>query len=226
MRVLIVDSEQSDAQVLRQELLRNGFNVDVAGNGLQGRALALRHAYSLVVLALDLPGLDGRALLRGLRALVKTPVVIVTSSDSLEDQVFCLQNGADDYLTKPVRPQEFLARANLRMRSGRRNQAAGTGHKLSLGDLVLDLSKKRAERAGRRLDLTRQEYELLRLMLQHQGSVVERLDLAEQIWKLPGGAQTNVVDVAVSRLRVKLDAPFADKLLHTVRGIGYVLEQR
>lgn len=224
MRVLIVDDHVASAGFLRDALLRNGFSVDLAGDGLEGQALALRHDYSLVVLELDLPGLEGRGVLSALRALKSTPVIIITSRDSLEDQVFCLQNGADDYLVKPLRLPEFLARADLRMRSHR--PPAMDRQRLALADLVLDLSKKRAERAGLRLDLTRQEFVLLKMLLLHQGDIVLRTDMIEQIWNLPLGAPTNVVDVAIRRLRSKLDDPYQARLLHTVRGQGYVLELR
>lgn len=224
MRVLIVDDQLASAGFLRDALQRSGFSVDLAGDGIEGRALALRQDYSLVVLELDLPGLDGRAVLSALRALKNTPVLVVSSRDSLEDLVYCLQNGADDYLVKPLRLPEFLARAQLRMRCGL--PAAMGRQRLALSDLVLDLSKKRAERAGLRLDLTRQEFVLLRMLLLRQGDIVARTDLVEQIWNLPQGAPTNVVDVAIRRLRSKLDDPFDVRLLHTVRGQGYVLERR
>lgn len=224
MRVLIVDDHVASAGFLRDALLRNGFSVDLASDGLEGQALALRHDYSLVVLELDLPRLEGRDVLSALRALKSTPVIIITSRDSLEDQVFCLQNGADDYLVKPLRLPEFLARANLRMRS--HQPTAVDRQRLALSDLVLDLSKKRAERAGLRLDLTRQEFVLLKMLLLRQGDVVPRTDMIEQIWNLPCDAPTNVVDVAIRRLRSKLDDPYKSRLLHTVRGQGYVLELR
>lgn len=225
MKVLIVDGNPSAAEYLRQGLSRDGFNVDVAHNGLEAHAMAMHQEYSLVVLEIDLPGMDGRAFLAGLRTLANAPpVIVVTRSDSVEDQVFFLRNGADDYLVKPVRLPEFLARASLRMRDARRPHRAA--QRLAVGDLVLDLSRKRAERAGLRLDLTRQEFMLLMLLLQRQGDIVPHTDLVEQIWKLPSDAPSNMVDVAVRRLRSKLDDPFAAKLLHTVRGQGYVLELR
>lgn len=224
MRVLIVDDHVASAGFLRDALLRNGFSVDLASDGLEGQALALRHDYSLVVLELDLPGLEGRGVLSALRALKSTPVIIITSRDSLEEQVFCLQNGADDYLVKPLRLPEFLARAELRMR--RHQPLAMDRQRLALSDLVLDLSKKRAERAGLRLDLTRQEFVLLKMLLLRQGHIVPRTDMIEQIWNLPCDAPTNVVDVAIRRLRSKLDDPYKARLLHTVRGLGYVLELR
>lgn len=224
MRVLIVDGHAASAGFLRDALLRSGFSVDLAGDGIEGRALALCRDYSLVVLELDLPGLDGLAVLSGLRAVKNTPVIVITARDSLQEQVLCLQNGADDYLVKPLRLPEFLARAHLRMRSA--SPPAAERQRLALGDLVLDLSKKRAERAGLRLPLTRQEFVLLKLLLLRQGDVVPRADLVEQVWNLPFGAPTNVVDVAIRRLRSKLDDPYEARLLHTVRGQGYVLELR
>jgi two-component system copper resistance phosphate regulon response regulator CusR len=210
MKVLIVDGHPPSAEYLRQGLYQNGFNVDVVHDGIQGRELALCPDYSLVVLELELPSLNGRALLQALRQARSTPAIVVSARDSPEDQVFCLQNGADDYLVKPVALPVFLARARLRMR----------------GPGSLDLSKKRAERAGHRLDLTRQEFGLLWLLLQRQGEVVTRAELVAQVWSLAPGAPDTVVDVAVCRLRSKLDDPYAAKLLHTVRGMGYLLELR
>ena len=222
MKVLIVDAHPPSAHYLCQGLCQDGFNVDVAHDGRQGRDMALSRAYSLVVLDLDLPGLSGREVLQALRRATSTPAIVVAANDSLEDQVFCLQNGADDYLVKPVRLPVFLARARLRMRGS----AGQEGLRLTLADLVLDLSKKRVERAGRRLDLTRQEFAVLWLLLQRQGDVVSRAELVEQVWSLPVDALNNAVDVAVCRLRSKLDDPYAVKLLHTVRGMGYMLALR
>ena len=222
MKILIVDAHPPSAQYLCQGLCQDGFNVDVVHDGLQGRNLALSRAYSLLVLDLDLPGQSGRAVLQTLLQAGDTPTIVVTANDSLEDQVFCLQNGADDYLVKPVRLPVFLARARLRMRGS----AGQEGLRLTLADLVLELSKKRVERAGRRLDLTRQEFAVLWLLLQRQGDVVTRAELVQQVWSLPVDALNNVVDVAVCRLRSKLDDPYAVKLLHTVRGMGYLLALR
>ena len=222
MKVLIVDAHPPSAQYLCQGLGQDGFNVDVAHDGRQGRDMALSRAYSLVVLDLDLPGLSGREVLQALRRATSTPAIVVAANDSLEDQVFCLQHGADDYLVKPIRLPVFLARTRLRMRGS----AGREGMRLTLADLVLDLSKKRVERAGRRLDLTRQEFAVLWLLLQRQGDVVSRAELVEQVWSLPVDALNNAVDVAVCRLRSKLDDPYAVKLLHTVRGMGYMLALR
>jgi two-component system copper resistance phosphate regulon response regulator CusR len=222
MKVLIVDGHPPSAEYLRQGLYQNGFNVDVVHDGIQGRELALCPDYSLVVLELELPSLNGRALLQALRQARSTPAIVVSARDSPEDQVCCLHNGADDSLVKPVALPVFLARARLRMRG----PGSLDGVRLTLADLVLDLSKKRAERAGHRLDLTRQEFGLLWLLLQRQGEVVTRAELVAQVWSLAPGAPDTVVDVAVCRLRSKLDDPYAAKLLHTVRGMGYLLELR
>lgn len=224
MKVLIVDDQRPYAEYLSQGLMHSGFSVDIASDGMRGRDLALGRDYSLVVLDLRLPGLDGFGVLRALRQVKTTPVIVVTALDSLDEKVLCLQNGADDFLLKPIDMSEFIARVGLQVR--RASVPSGVGAKLELADLVLDLSRKRAERAGQRLDLTRKEFSLLMVLLERPGDIVSRTAIAERVWNMQFDAPTNVIDVAVRRLRRKLDDPYNSKLLHTVRGLGYVLEER
>lgn len=224
MRVLIVDDQRAYAEYLCRGLLYSGFGVDIAADGVQGRDLALGRDYSLVVLDLRLPGLDGFSVLQAVRQVKRTPVIVVTGLDSLDEKVSCLENGADDYLTKPIAMSEFIARVGLHVR--RASLPQGSGARLQVDDLVLDLARKRAERSGRRLDLSRKEFALLMALLERPGDVVSRAMLSERVWDMQFDATTNVIDVAVRRLRRKLDDPYDHKLLHTVRGLGYVLERR
>ncbi len=224
MRILVVEDQRKLAQYLKRGLTERGNVVDVALDGLDGQHLALEGQYELVVLDVKLPGLDGLDLLRALRAHKQTPVIMLTAMDRVEDRVRGLQAGADDYLVKPFAFSELLARVDAVTRRGR--SIAAESMMLSLDDLELDPIRRRAERAGRRLDLTSQEFSLLCVLLRHQGEVLSRTELTEQIWDMNFDCDSNVVEVAVKRLRTKLDDPFPEKLLHTVRGMGYVLERR
>jgi two-component system copper resistance phosphate regulon response regulator CusR len=171
-----------------------------------------------------LPGLDGLAVLKAIRQLKNTPVIIVTALDCLDAKLACLENGADDYLLKPIAMSEFLARVGLHVRRACIPQ--GSGARLQLADLVLDLARKRAERSGQRLDLTRKEFALLMVLIEKPGEIVSRALISEHVWNMPFDATANVIEVSVRRLRRKLDDPYQPKLLHTVRGLGYVLELR
>ena len=224
MRVLIVDDQLAFASALCEGLRQCGLAVDLAGSDLEGLDFLLRRNYGLVVLALRNPGLADFSVLRSVRASYNTPVIAVIAQDSVEDRVRCLENGADDVLTHPVALEEFMAR--LHVHAQRAREAPRHGGPLILADLTLDLSRRRAERAGRRLDLTRKEYALLMLLFERSGEIISRATLAEQIWDVPYDPTANVIDVAIRRLRRKLDDPYPVKLLHTMRGLGYVLEQR
>ena len=226
MRLLIVEDTPRLAEYLRKGLSESGHVVDVAHDGIDGKHLAIEGDYDLVILDVMLPGIDGFGVLKALRERKETPVLMLTARDEVEDRVQGLQEGADDYLVKPFAFSELLARVDaLLRRSGaiRTVQAATT---LRLGDLEVDLPRHKATRAGQRLDLTPKEFTLLALLLRRQGEVLSRTVLAEQVWDMNFNSETNVVDVAVRRLRSKLDDPFDVPLLHTVRGMGYVLEQR
>jgi two-component system copper resistance phosphate regulon response regulator CusR len=226
MRILVVEDEVRLADYLRKGLSENGYVVDVSHDGVDGLHLAVEGTYDLVVLDVMLPGKDGFEVLANLRARRSTPVLMLTARDGVDDRVKGLTEGADDYLVKPFSFSELLARVQALLRRGGTDRAAQTGTSLSMGDLDVDLARRRASRSGQRLELTPKEFNLLVLMLRRRGEVLSRTVLAEQVWDINFDSDTNVVDVAVKRLRGKLDEPFDTKLLHTVRGVGYVLEAR
>ncbi len=228
MRLLVIEDEPKLADYLQKGLSENGYVVDVARTGIEGRHLATEGDYQAVLLDVMLPGVDGWGVLKAIRgsgANRSTPVLMLTARDKVEDRVRGLQDGADDYLVKPFAFSELLARVAALLRRGQATNAASTTQ-LQLADLQIDLLSRKAVRAEQRLDLTAKEFSLLTLLLRRRGQVLSRTTLAEQVWDMNFDSDTNVVEVAVRRLRAKLDDPFAIKLLHTVRGMGYVLELR
>jgi two-component system copper resistance phosphate regulon response regulator CusR len=226
MRLLVIEDEPKLADYLHKGLSENGYVVDVARDGIQGRLLACDGDYDLVLLDLMLPGVDGFGVLKAMRERGQRPVLMLTARDKVEDRVRGLQEGADDYLVKPFAFSELLARVAALLRRGGNGSGHASGTQLRLADLELDLASRKAHRAGTRLDLTAKEFTLLTLLLRRRGQVLSRTTLAEQVWDMNFDSDTNVVEVAVRRLRAKLDDPFDHKLLHTVRGMGYVLEDR
>ncbi len=172
-----------------------------------------------------LPGIDGYGVLNALRKVKTVPVLMLTARDKVEDRVRGLQEGADDYLIKPFAFSELLARVQALLRRGV-SSTAGQSTVMQLGDLEIDLLKRKAFRSNNRLDLSAKEFALLALLMQRQGAILSRTLIAEQVWDMNFDSDTNVVEVAVRRLRAKIDEPYAVKLLHTVRGMGYVLELR
>ena len=228
MRILVVEDDPKLADYLHRALGENGYVVDLARDGIEGRRLALDGDYALVVLDIMLPGIDGFGLLKALRERRRTPVLMLTARERVEDRVRGLEAGADDYLVKPFAFSELLARVGAQLRRGAASSTApvASATVMSLADLELDLVSRKAVRAGQRLHLTAKEFALLTLLLRRQGQILSRSTLAEQVWDMNFDSDTNVVEVAVRRLRAKLDDPFRGKLLHNVRGMGYVLEQR
>ena len=225
MRILLVEDEAKLADYVRRGLSEAGYTVDVARDGIEGKYLALDGDYQLVVLDIMLPGVDGFGVLAALRQKRQTPVLMLTARDRVEDRVQGLQSGADDYLVKPFAFSELLARVGaLLRRAPGVNESDST--RLALADLELDVVSRRAWRAGQRLDLTAKEFSLLMLLARRKGQILSRTTLAEQVWDMNFDSDTNVVEVAIRRLRSKMDDPFKPKLLHNVRGMGYVLEQR
>lgn len=226
MKLLVIEDEVKLAEYLRKGLTEEGYVVDVAHNGVDGLHLAMEADYDLLVLDGMLPGIDGLGLLAALRQSKQTPVLMLTARIRVEDRVKGLQGGADDYLVKPFAFSELVARIQVLLRRARPARDAEGATVLGLSDLEMDLMRRKATRAGRRLDLTAKEFTLLALLLRRQGEVLSRTEIAEQVWDINFDSATNVIDVAVRRLRGKLDAPFERTLLHTVRGMGYVLEER
>jgi heavy metal response regulator len=225
MRLLLIEDEAKLASYLRQGLSEEGFVVETASNGVDGLHMATQGHYDLIVLDGMLPGIDGLGVLAALRHSRDTPVLMLTARGSVEDRVKGLQSGADDYLTKPFAFSELVARIHVLLRRGKTG-GASEPTVLRLHDLELDLLKRRATRAGKRLDLSAKEFNLLTLFLRRPGEVLSRTEIAEQVWDMNFDSNTNVVEVAIRRLRSKLDEPFDVTLLHTVRGMGYVMELR
>jgi len=210
MRVLIIEDEEKTADYLHRGLTEQGYTVDLARDGVEGLHLALESDYAVIILDVMLPGLDGFGVLRALRARKQTPVIMLTARERVEDRIKGLRDGADDYLGKPFSFLELVARLQaLTRRSG--------GHEpvqVSIADLWIDLISRKATRAGTRLDLTA------------KGEILSKTAIAEMVWDINFDSDANVVEVAIKRLRAKLDGPFDEKLLHTIRGMGYVLESR
>ncbi len=225
MRILVIEDERKLARYLQQGLGENGYVVDIAHDGIDGKHLATEGDYDLVLLDVMLPGVDGFGVLSALRRVKSTPVLMLTARDKVEDRVRGLENGADDYLVKPFAFSELLARVQALLRRGG-SMSGQEVTSLRLGDLELDLVRRKATRSNERLELSAKEFSLLALLMRRQGHVLSRTQLAEQVWDMNFDSDTNVVEVAVRRLRAKLDDPFPQKLLHTVRGMGYVLELR
>ena len=224
MRLLIVEDEVKTGDYLRQGLQEAGFVVDLVRDGRDGLHEALVGEYDLAILDVMLPGLDGWAVLRAIRAAGKSwPVLFLTARDQVDDRVRGLELGADDYLVKPFAFAELLARVRTLLRRGS-SKASDQNGTLRVADLELDLLKRRAVRAGQRIDLTAKEFSLLELLLRRRGEVLPRSLIASQVWDMNFDSDTNVVEVAVRRLRAKIDDDFTPKLIRTVRGMGYVLD--
>ncbi len=222
MKLLIVEDEPKAGDYLRQGLTESGFVADLADNGIDGLHLALTGNYDLLVLDVMLPGLNGWQVLESLRKRIKDmPVLFLTARDQVEDRVKGLELGADDYLVKPFAFSEFLARVRSLLRRGKSSQDPST---MVIADLELDLLRRRVIRAGKRIDLTAKEFALLELLLRRKGEVLPRSMIASQVWDMNFDSDTNVIDVAMRRLRAKVDDEFEPKLIRTVRGMGYVLE--
>lgn len=222
MRILVVEDEPKAAAYIRKGLSEHAYVVDVADNGIDGLHLATSGDYGLILLDVMLPGADGWSVLQAIRQKKETPVFFLSARDEVADRVKGLELGADDYLIKPFAFSELLARIKSVVRRG----ASKVDSVLQIADLEIDFVRRRVGRAGRRIDLTAKEYTLLDFFVRRVGEVVSRTLIAEHVWDMNFDSDTNVVDVAVRRLRAKLDDPFADKLIHTVRGVGYLFESR
>ena len=222
MRVLLVEDDSRLAAVVRQGLKEQGFGVDVSGDATAGLGLALSNDYDAILLDIMLPGKSGFTMLRELRKRGKAvPVMILTARSSVEDRVQGLDLGADDYLPKPFDFQELLAR----LRAITRRPAAPPRTVLTAADLELDTVRHEVKRHGRRVDLTSKEFALLEYLLRSKGSVVTRGMILDHVWDLDYHGSSNLVEVYINYLRRKIDQDFEPKLIHTVRGVGYVLRE-
>lgn len=226
MKLLVVEDEPKLADYLDKGLTEEGYVVEVARNGIDGLHMAMEGRPDLIILDYMMPGIDGLALLTALRQSHQTPVIMLTARIGVEDRVRGLRAGANDYLVKPFAFAELVARVEVLLRDRHAVSHAPESTSLELADLSVDTARGRATRAGRRLDLSAKEFQLLSLLLRRQGEVLSRTEIAERVWDVTFDYGTNVIDVAIRRLRAKLDAPFDRPLLHTVRGMGYVLELR
>jgi len=223
VKILIVDDEVRALHYLQQGLTESGYVVDVARDGPTGLQAAIEGDHDLVVLDVMMPGLDGYALLSALRTVKQVPVLMLTARARTDDKVRGLDLGADDYMVKPFQFPELLARVRTLLKRG--------GHRaqpdiLQVDDLVLDPVRHVVVRAGLSISLTAREFALLSLFMRRTSEVLTRTQIASLVWDIHFDSDTNVVEVAVSRLRAKVDDPFPVKLIQTVRGVGYVLERR
>lgn len=220
MRLLIVEDERRTASYLKKGLAEEGFPAELASDGAEGLRLALEGDYDLLILDINLPGKDGLSVLDALRQAGKqTPVLLLSARDTVAEKVQGLALGADDYLVKPFAFSELVARVRTVLRRGPQRSP----ELLRVADLELDLARRRARRAGQTLDLSPKEFSLIWLLASSKGRVLSRTVIEEQIWDINFEGASNVVDVAIGRLREKTDGPFALKLIRTVRGVGYTL---
>ncbi len=223
MKILIIEDEPKTGDYLRQGLREAGFSVELVANGIDGLHHAMEGEHDLLILDVMLPGLDGWQVLQTLRHSGRQmPVLFLTARDQVEDRVKGLELGADDYLVKPFSFAELLARVRTILRRGRTGTESTN---LQVADLELDLLRRRVNRANKRIDLTAKEFGLLELLMRRQGEVLPRSLIASQVWDMNFDSDTNVIEVAVRRLRAKVDDGFDVKLIQTVRGMGYVLEE-
>lgn len=220
MRILIVEDEIKSADYLKKGLSDSGYQVEISHDGLDGLFIAQSGEFDLLILDVMLPGLDGWSFIRRFRERSQIPVLFLTARDSVEDRVKGLELGADDYLIKPFSYAELLARVRTLLRRG----SVRLHDTFALADLEVDVLKRRALRGGQRIELTNKEFALLQLLLQHKGEVMSRSQIASQVWDMNFDSDTNVVDVAIRRLRAKIDDGFDIKLIQTVRGMGYRIE--
>ena len=223
MKILIIEDEPRAAEYLRQGLAESGYAVEVAHNGTDGLHAAANGDHDLVILDVMLPGIDGFAVLSALRTSRQVPVLMLTARGQIDDKLRGFEMGADDYLVKPFQFPELLARVRALLKRG---QPVTADPVLRAADLEIDPVRHRATRAGQRIDLSAKEFALLTLLTQKTGDVLSRTQIASLVWDIHFDSDTNVVEVAIRRLRAKIDDAFEEKLIHTVRGVGYVLERR
>ena len=223
MRILVIEDELKTAEYLHQGLSESGYVVDCAASGADGLHLSRQHTYELVILDVNLPLMDGWDVLQRIRQTSNTRIMMLTAQGRLADKIKGLELGADDYLVKPFEFPELLARVRTLMR---RSVEAAVPDVLRVGDLELDQGRHRAFRGNQRIDLTTKEFALLHLLMRQSGVVLSRTQIISFVWDMNFDCDTNVVEVSIRRLRAKIDDPFERKLIHTLRGVGYVLEER
>ncbi|PNU19230.1 DNA-binding response regulator [Geothermobacter hydrogeniphilus] len=222
-KILVVEDEKKVASFIKRGLEEENFSVDVAGDGEEGLTLAQSNRYDLILMDLMLPKMDGLSVVRELRAReITTPVLCLTAKDTVEDIVSGLDSGSDDYLTKPFAFAELLARVRALLRRGSQDRGA----ELTFADLRLDPVTHKVWRSEKEIDLTAKEYALLEYFMRNPEQVLTRTMIAEHVWDYTFDSFTNIIDVYVNYLRKKVDRDFQQKLIHTVRGIGYVLKQQ
>lgn len=223
MKILVIEDEPKAREYMRSGLTESGYVVDVAADGQEGLYLAREHYYDLILLDVMMPQMNGWEVMAQLDKQLNTPVIFLTAKGTVEDKIKGLELGADDYLVKPFSFAELLARIRTALRRGGLTKRE---EQLAVSDLRLNITTRRAERAGVRLDLTNKEFNLLQLFMLNPGQVLTRTLIASRVWDMNFDSDTNVVDVAVRRLRQKVDAPFAFPLIHTVHGVGYCCEEK
>lgn len=224
MRILIIENEIKTASYIQKGLIESGFNVEMACDGEEGLYLAREYVYDCIVLDIMLPKLDGWQILSILRKQsIATPVICLTARDSIDDRVKGLELGAEDYLIKPFSFSELLARIRRILRT---RSEITPEKQLSLADMQIDILSRKVIRAGKQVYLSAKEFMLLQYLIEHQCEVVSRTRIAEKVWDIHFASDSNIIDVAVRRLRKKCDEGFSQKLIHTVRGVGYVAEAR
>ncbi|HEI8866354.1 heavy metal response regulator transcription factor [Serratia sp. AKBS12] len=222
MRILVVEDDTSTGDYLKKGLEEAGYRVDLARNGTDGLFRALEHGYDAIVLDVMLPGLDGWQIIEVLRKKSDVPILFLTARDGVQDRIHGLELGADDYLIKPFSFTELVLRLRTLLRRGTVREA----DHYAIADLHIDVLRRKVVRQEQTIVLTNKEFMLLHLLVRREGEVLSRTMIASQVWDMNFDSDTNVVDVAIKRLRAKIDRPFALKLIHTVRGIGYVCEPR
>lgn len=224
MKLLLIEDEEKISSYINTALREQGYNVDVSADGREGLYLAMEMDYDAIILDVMLPTMDGYAVITSLRKSKQTPVLMLSARGSLDERVKGLRLGADDYLTKPFSLIELVARIQALLR--RRPNDGVDISQIQIHNLQLDLLARKVLRNGFRIDLTQKEFALLSLLARHQGEVLSKMMIAEQVWDMNFESDANIVEVAIKRLRSKIDTPFSEKLLHTVRGMGYILEYR
>ena len=222
MRILVVEDERKTGDYLKKGLTESGFTVDLARSGDDGLHLAVTDDYDLIILDVMLPGMSGWDVIRGIRTTRDVPVLFLTARETIQDRVKGLELGGDDCLTKPFAFAELLARVRTLLR----RPPSREPEVIRIADLEIDVAKRRVARAGQRIELTAKEFTLLHLLASHAGEVLSRTRITPEVWDLSFDSDANVVDVAIRRLRAKVDEPFGKNLIHTVRGMGYVVEER